>query len=134
MEDDLMRRFGSDNMKAMMDRINMDDDKPLESQMISRAVESSQKRVEGNNFDARKNVLAYDDVLREQREINYQQRYEVIDSDDLTDIIMKMIGTVVDEMVTGHTQDDDTELWDLKAIIEYVHANLMDPIEIKKAD
>src|SRR5690625_3020601 len=134
MEDDLIRRFGSDNMKAMMDRFNMDDDQPLESKMISRAVESSQKRVEGNNFDARKNVLAYDDVLREQREIIYQQRYEVIDSDDLTDITMNMIETVVDEMVTGHTQDDDTELWNLKAIIEYVHANLVDPKDIKKAD
>ena len=134
MEDDLMRRFGSDNMKAMMDRFNMDDSQPLESKMISRAVESSQKRVEGNNFDARKNVLSYDDVLREQREIIYQQRSDVINSEDLTDIIMSMMDTVVDEMVSGHTQDDDSELWDLDAIIEYLYANLVEAKDIKKSD
>ncbi|PJH69430.1 preprotein translocase subunit SecA, partial [Salmonella enterica subsp. enterica serovar Typhimurium] len=64
MEDDLMRRFGSDNLKSMMERMGMDDEQPIESKMISRSVESAQKRVEGNNFDARKNVLSYDDVLR----------------------------------------------------------------------
>src|SRR5690625_4811492 len=68
MEDELMRRFGSDNLKAMMDRLGMDDDEPIESRMITRAVEGAQKRVEGNNFDARKTILSYDDVLREQRD------------------------------------------------------------------
>src|SRR5690625_2621189 len=88
MEDELMRRFGSDNLKTMMDRLGMDDDVPIESKMVSRAVESAQKRVEGNNFDARKTILAYDDVLREQREIIYKQRLEVILSDDhVRDII-----------------------------------------------
>src|SRR5690625_3626397 len=82
MEDELMRRFGSDNLKNMMDRLGMDDDQPIESKMVSRAVESAQKRVEGNNFDARKTILSYDDVLREQREIIYNQRFEVIDADD----------------------------------------------------
>src|SRR5699024_1751956 len=65
MEDELMRRFGSDNLKNMMERLGMDDDSPIESKMVSRAVESAQKRVEGNNFDARKTILSYDDVLRE---------------------------------------------------------------------
>src|SRR5699024_4125268 len=69
MEDELMRRFGSDNLKSMMERLGMDDTQPIESKMVSRAVESAQKRVEGNNFDARKTVLSYDDVLREEREI-----------------------------------------------------------------
>src|SRR5699024_10075013 len=71
MEDELMRRFGSDNLRSMMENLGMDDDQPIESRMVSRAVESAQKRVEGNNFDARKTVLSYDDVLREQREIIY---------------------------------------------------------------
>ncbi|SEN70366.1 preprotein translocase subunit SecA [Amphibacillus marinus] len=126
MEDELMRRFGSDNMKAMMDRFNMDDAQPIESRMISRAVESAQKRVEGNNFDARKNVLSYDDVLREQREIIYQQRYDVIVSDNLKDIVVKMIETVVNETVNAHTQDEDQASWDLHALTEYVHANLVE--------
>ncbi|MBU5593961.1 preprotein translocase subunit SecA [Amphibacillus sp. MSJ-3] len=134
MEDDLMRRFGSDNMKAMMDRFKIDDSQAIESKMVSKAVESSQKRVEGNNFDARKNVLAYDDVLREQREIIYKQRYDVIASDNLYEIIINMIETVVNDTVSLHTQDDDETLWDLDAIIDYVHANLVEDNYLIKAD
>ena len=78
MEDELMRRFGSDNIMAMMDRLGMEEDQPIESKMVSRAVESAQKRVEGNNFDARKQLLQYDDVMSQQREIIYKQRYEVL--------------------------------------------------------
>ena len=84
MEDELMRRFGSDNMQIMMDRLGMDDTQPIESKMVSRAVESAQKRVEGNNFDARKQLLEYDDVMRQQREIIYKQRIEVLESENLT--------------------------------------------------
>src|SRR5690606_13031178 len=80
MEDELMRRFGSDNMKNMMERLGMDDSQPIQSKMVSKAVESAQKRVEGNNFDARKQLLQYDDVLRQQREVIYKQRYEVLAS------------------------------------------------------
>ncbi|SDC58605.1 protein translocase subunit secA [Pelagirhabdus alkalitolerans] len=134
MEDELMRRFGSDNMKAMMERFKMDDTQPIESKMISKAVESAQRRVEGNNFDARKNILAYDDVLREQREIIYKQRFDVIDSDNLRDIVMNMIETVVQDVVYTHTQDDDDANWDLDAIIEYVHSNLVESNYITKTD
>lgn len=126
MEDDLMRRFGSDNMKAVMDRFKMDDSQPIESKMVSKAVESAQKRVEGNNFDARKNVLSYDDVLREQREIIYQQRYDVIDSDNLKDIVLNMIETIVENQVELHTQEEDSEKWELNGLTEYVHANLVE--------
>lgn len=135
MEDELMRRFGSDNLRNMMDRFGMEDDQPLESKMISKAVESAQKRVEGNNFDARKTILAYDDVLREQREIIYKQRFEVIDSKDgLTEIIMNMIRSSVERVVGSHTQDDDEELWNLEAIIEHVHANLLNKEVIEVND
>src|SRR5690625_2436111 len=110
MEDELMRRFGSDNLKAMMERLGMDDDQPIESKMVSRAVESAQKRVEGNNFDARKTILSYDDVLREQREIIYKQRIEVIDSDEhVREIIEKMIESTVDRVIGSHTQDRSEE-------------------------
>lgn len=134
MEDNLMRRFGSDNMRAVMERLGMDDSQPIESKVISRAVESAQKRVEGNNFDARKNILSYDDVLREQREIIYKQRFDVIDSDNLREIIETMIEAVVTETVQTHTQDDDHQEWDLHAITEYVHANLVEENYLTEAD
>lgn len=134
MEDDLMRRFGSDNMKAVMDRFKMDDSQPIESKMVSKAVESAQKRVEGNNFDARKNVLSYDDVLREQREIIYQQRYDVIDSDNLKDIVLNMIETVVENQVELHTQDEDPIKWELDGLTEYVHANLVESEYLTRSD
>ncbi|MCZ0704131.1 preprotein translocase subunit SecA [Natronobacillus azotifigens] len=134
MEDNLMRRFGSDNMRAVMERLGMDDSQPIESKVISRAVESAQKRVEGNNFDARKNILSYDDVLREQREIIYKQRFDVIDSDNLREIIETMIESVVTETVQTHTQDDDHQEWDLHAITEYVHANLVEENYLTEAD
>src|SRR5690625_2060091 len=135
MEDELMRRFGSDNLKKLMDRLGMDDDQPIESKMVSKAVESAQKRVEGNNFDARKTVLSYDDVLREQREIIYKQRFDVIDSEDgLTDIIENMIISSIERVVQSHTQDEDEDNWNLAAIIEYVHGNLLDPQSISERD
>jgi len=134
MEDDLMRRFGSDNMKAVMDRFKMDDAQPIESKMVSKAVESAQKRVEGNNFDARKNVLSYDDVLREQREIIYQQRYDVIDSDNLKDIVLNMIETVVENQVELHTQDEDNANWELDGLNEYIHANLVESEYLTRSD
>ncbi|WP_029270315.1 preprotein translocase subunit SecA [Virgibacillus alimentarius] len=135
MEDELMRRFGSDNLKSMMERLGMDDTQPIESKMVSRAVESAQRRVEGNNFDARKTVLSYDDVLREQREIIYKQRFEVIDSDeDLREIIENMIISSLNRVVATHTQDDDEDHWDLKAIIEYVHGNLLDQDDFLEED
>ncbi|WP_182199650.1 preprotein translocase subunit SecA [Paraliobacillus salinarum] len=134
MEDELMRRFGSDNMRAMMDRFGMDDSQPIESKVVSRAVESAQKRVEGNNFDARKTILSYDDVLRQQREIIYKQRFDVIDSDNLREIIEQMIQTVVETTIHAHTQDDDQEKWDTSAIIEYVHANLVEENYLVESD
>src|SRR5699024_4699093 len=79
LEDDLMRRFGSERIQAVLERLKVqDEDAVIQSKMISRQVESAQKRVEGNNYDTRKNVLQYDDVMREQREIMYKQRLEVI--------------------------------------------------------
>jgi preprotein translocase subunit SecA len=135
MEDELMRRFGSENLKNMMERLGMDDSQPIESKMVSRAVESAQKRVEGNNFDARKQVLAYDDVLREQREIIYKQRFEIIDAaDEIREIIENMMESTIDRIVSTHTQDHDEENWDLQAIIDYAHGNLIDPEDISIDD
>ncbi|MFU0789763.1 MAG: preprotein translocase subunit SecA [Virgibacillus proomii] len=135
MEDELMRRFGSDNLRSMMARLGMDDSQPIESKMVSRAVESAQKRVEGNNFDARKTVLAYDDVLREQREIIYKQRFEVIEADDeLREIVENMILSTVERVVTAHTQDDDEDNWDYPSIVEFVQGNLLNADQVTEDD
>ena len=106
MEDELMRRFGSDNMKNMMSKLGMDDTQPIQSKMVSKAVESAQRRVEGNNFDARKRLLEYDDVLRQQREIIYAQRNEVLESENLRSIVETMITSSVERNVVAHVAGD----------------------------
>ncbi|MGM7683372.1 preprotein translocase subunit SecA [Cytobacillus sp. Hm23] len=126
MEDELMRRFGSDNMKAMMERLGMDDTQPIQSKMVSRAVESAQKRVEGNNFDARKQLLQYDDVLRQQREIIYKQRSDVLSSENLRDIVEGMIKSTIERSVGLHTPKEELpEEWNLKGIIDYTNATML---------
>src|SRR5690625_1510855 len=135
LEDELMRRFGSDNLRNMMDRLGMEDDEPIRHKMVSRAVESAQKRVEGNNFDARKTVLSYDDVLREQREIIYKQRFEVIESEDgVRDIVEGMIESTVSRLVDTHTADDDEDNWAYEAIVEYTQGNLLEKEDIVVED
>ncbi len=92
-QDELMRRFGSDRMHAMVDKLGMDENEPIESKMVTKAVESAQKRVEGNNYDMRKNLLEYDDVIRRQREVIYGQRQDILETEDLTDIIFGMVNS-----------------------------------------
>ncbi|MEH7342642.1 preprotein translocase subunit SecA [Bacillus sp. JJ1532] len=126
MEDELMRRFGSDNMKSMMERLGMDDSQPIQSKMVSKAVESAQKRVEGNNFDARKQLLSYDDVLRQQREILYTQRNEVLESENLREIVEKMIMTSLERNVEGFAPNTgDDEEWNYQGLVDYVNGNLL---------
>ncbi|MUT64996.1 preprotein translocase subunit SecA [Paenibacillus sp. NEAU-GSW1] len=125
LEDELMRRFGSENIMGMMDRLGIDEDQPIESRMISRAVESAQKRVEGNNFDTRKVVLQYDDVMNQQREVIYKQRRDVLGSENIREVVMEMVKPVVDRIVEAHTSEDIPEEWDLQAIVDYVHATLL---------
>jgi preprotein translocase subunit SecA len=132
MEDELMRRFGSDNLAVMMDRLGLDDSQPIESRMVSRAVESAQKRVEGNNYDARKQLLQYDDVLRQQREVIYAQRSEVIDSNDLQQIAKSMIEGSINRVVEAHTPKELLqEEWDVKGIVDFLDANLLDEDDVK---
>ncbi|MDV2582857.1 preprotein translocase subunit SecA [Alkalibacillus haloalkaliphilus] len=134
MEDELMRRFGSERMHSMMERFGLEDDQPIESKMVSRAVESAQKRVEGNNFDARKQILSYDDVLREQRDIIYEQRNEVLGADSLRDIIMGMIESTVKRNVELYTQDEEEENWELDNLAQFLHANVLEQDEISGED
>ena len=114
LEDELMVRFGADRLQKIM---GATDDTPLESRMVSRSVESAQKRVEGNNYDARKQVLQYDDVLRKQREIMYAERNEVLENDVVTDIVYNMIEEAVEKtiqyasetMEEAHSEREETE-------------------------
>ncbi|WP_099222611.1 preprotein translocase subunit SecA [Listeria costaricensis] len=135
MEDELMRRFGSDNMKSMMERFGMDEE-AIQSKMVSRAVESAQRRVEGNNFDSRKQVLQYDDVLRQQREVIYKQRYEVITAENsLREIVDSMIERTVNHMVMANASTHESEEdWNLQGIVDYVDANLLSEGAIKVED
>lgn len=135
MEDELMRRFGTDNLKNMMDRFGMEEDQPLESKLVTRAVEGAQKRVEGNNFDARKQLLQYDDVMRQQREIIYKQRAEVLESENLREVTEGMIKSVIERVVASHTPEEEVpEDWDLQAIADYMNANIFQPGEITERD
>lgn len=118
LEDDLMRRFGSERMQSTMQRLGMAEEE-LTSKMIARAVESAQKRVEGNNFDSRKKLLEYDDVLRRQREIIYEERNEIIDKEDVREQLMGMIESSV-ERTTNYYILEDEELRDYEQFIKTV--------------
>ncbi|AKG03902.1 preprotein translocase subunit SecA [Salimicrobium jeotgali] len=133
-DDELMRRFASDNVRSMMERLGMDDSQPIESKMISRAVESAQRRVEGNNFDARKTILSFDDVLRQQREVIYKQRYEVLTSENLREIVEQMIARTVARTVQAHTADEVDENWEIDAIVNYLRSNLLMEGDISEDD
>ena len=118
-EDDLMRLFGGERMKAMMSRLAVDEDMPIESKMISNTVESSQKKVEGRNFAIRKQTLQYDDVMNRQRELIYKQRDMVLDGIDLTDKIVDMLDSSIDANVPVYcAKDAHKKDWNLNGLKE----------------
>ncbi len=135
LEDDLMKRFGSDRIKAMLDRFKLEDDEQvIRSRMISRSVESAQKRVEGNNYDTRKNTLQYDDVMREQREVIYKQRQQVINEEEtLQPVLMAMINRCITRIVQLHTQGESSK-WELDKVYDYVTTNMVNPEVLKPDD
>ena len=102
LEDDLMRLFGGDRVTHLMERMNIDEDTPIENKMLSRAIEQAQTTVESRNFQARKSVLEYDDVMNKQREIIYGQRKQVLDGMDVKGIIMNMMNTSITNLVSEH--------------------------------
>ncbi|MFZ3373339.1 MAG: preprotein translocase subunit SecA, partial [Desulfitobacteriaceae bacterium] len=127
LEDDLMRLFGSENIMGIMDRLGMDDSIPITSKMISRSIETAQRRVEGRNFDIRKHVLEYDDVMNQQREIIYAQRRAVLTGEDLRSNIMDMLAKVAKDTVeTFSGESTFPEEWDLMSLLEYCE-NLLLP-------
>ncbi|MEK5321960.1 preprotein translocase subunit SecA [Paenibacillus sp. FSL L8-0644] len=132
--DELMKRFGADNVLNMMERLGFEEDQPIESRMITRAIESAQKRVEGNNFDQRKVVLQYDDVMNQQRAIIYKQRREVLESENIKEIVFDMIKPVIERVVEAHCGDDIPENWELEEVAEYVNNNLLEENTLTRDD
>jgi len=127
LEDDLLRIFGSGKIGGIMDKLGMEEDEPIEHNMISRAIENAQKKVEGHNFDIRKHLLEYDDVMNTQREIIYQQRLEVLGGDDVSEVVQDMIEDLVEDIAEEFYQDRiDSVEWDwdgFKSTMEKIFHN-----------
>ena len=134
-EDDLMRLFGGERMKAMMSRLAVDEDMPIESKMISNTVESSQKKVEGKNFAIRKQTLQYDDVMNRQRELIYKQRDMVLDGMDLSDKIVDMLESSIDANVPVYcAKDAHKKDWNLNGLKEKYRGWLLSDEDCDKLD
>ncbi|UPM41124.1 preprotein translocase subunit SecA [Pediococcus acidilactici] len=135
LEDDLMIRFGSERIKDLLSRMKVaDEDAVIQSRLISRQVESAQKRVEGNNYDARKNVLQYDDVMRSQREVIYAERQQVImEEHSLKDVLMPMVYRTIDRVVDAHTAKTKKS-YDLDTIVEFARTTLVNENDINIED
>lgn len=135
LEDDLMKRFGSERIKKVLSAMKVEDeDAVIQSRMISRQVEGAQKRVEGNNYDTRKNTLQYDDVMREQREVIYKQRMQVITAEhSLKDVLLGMIQRTIKSQVDSRTNGDPAN-WDLDGLYDFAITALVSPKELKRAD
>ncbi|EWA93524.1 protein translocase subunit secA 1 [Staphylococcus aureus T72889] len=133
LQDELMIRFGSERLQKMMSRLGLDDSTPIESKMVSRAVESAQKRVEGNNFDARKRILEYDEVLRKQREIIYNERNSIIDEEDSSQVVDAMLRTTLQRSINYYinTADDEPEY---QPFIDYINDIFLQEGDITEDD
>ena len=131
LEDDLMRLFGGERITVMMDRLNVDENTPIETKMLSNTIEGAQRKIESRNFGIRKNVLQYDDVLSRQREIIYQQRNQVLDGEDIRDQILKMIDQSIEEQVhrflPAETVHDE---WNLQGLKDYYLGWLLVPEDL----
>ena len=138
LEDDVMRLFGSDRILSTVNALGMPDDEPIEANILTNAIENAQKRVEGRNFQIRKNVLKFDDVMNKQREVIYGQRQLVLNGDNIRDNIIKMIDTSVDNLCDKYCSGGEfADYWNLDAINEYANVNyapLGEVIEYKKED
>ncbi len=131
LDDDLMKIFGGDAVTKVFNMLGADENMPIESKMITRSVESAQKKVEGRNFSIRKNVLSYDDVMNAQREIIYKERRQVLDGENLKDNVLNMMDSLVDEIVDTYLQENNTNT---EAFIQDVHVTFgIDELESLKA-
>ena len=134
-EDDLMRRFGTDRIKMMLQSLGVDDDMAIRSKTLTKSIETAQKRVEGNNYDIRKSLLDYDNVLNEQREIIYNKRNEIIDNESISQTVMDTFKETINVLCENHiapeghlTENDKSE------IVEYVNTNFLKKQNLKVED
>ncbi len=138
MEDDLMRIFGSGRMQGLMDRMGVPDDMPIESGLVSKSIESAQKKVEGHNFDIRKHLVEYDDVMNKHREVIYKRRREILMSEPahVIEMVKDLVVKDIDQIVAIHTAGDDQSHWDLDAIYSALDAiglvNIKDRLTIEE--
>ena len=133
-EDDLMRLFGGERMRAMMERMRVDEDTPIENKMLTNIIENSQEKVELRNFGIRKDVLQYDDVLNRQREIIYTQRDQVLDGEDLHETVLKMLNDTIDTSITHYLPEGPRENWNYPSLIEYYRGWIITDEEKYKLD
>ncbi len=120
LEDDLMRLFGSDKIKGMMDKLGMEEDEPIENKIVTSSIENAQKKVEERNFNIRKMVLEYDDVMNQQREVIYKERRKVLDQEDLRSTVMEFTHKIVDRAMSMYCPPESySEDWDLKNLVRY---------------
>jgi len=117
LEDELMRRFGGERVRGMMGRLGVEEDVPIQHSWLDKSIESAQTRVEGYNFDIRKHVLEYDDVVNKQREVIYAQRRDVLEADDLRDQVLRMVREEVSRVITSHMPGPDPIDWDLRGLL-----------------
>ena len=126
LEDDLMRIFGSDRVKAMVDRLGLEETEAIEAKLLSNSIENAQKNLEGRNFDSRKHVLQYDEVMNTQRKIIYKQRQAVLDGEDVSGTIKNMMSAIIDSALDDYIGISDIpEHWNLRALVEFANTNLM---------
>ncbi len=117
-----MRLFVNDNIKAMVDKLGMEDDMPLEAGILTKSIEGAQKKVEGRNFGIRKHVLQYDDVMNKQREIIYGERNRVLHGESIKDEVDSMVESIIDRSIELYTSESEyAEEWDLKSLEDYLH-------------
>jgi preprotein translocase subunit SecA len=132
LEDDLMRLYGGERISALMDTLNVEEDVPLESGMLSKTIESAQRKKEGMNFAARKSVLQYDDVMNKQRELIYTQRNQVLDGKDIKDSVLKMIDETIDSYTQIYLADDVVhDEWDVNGLREYFLGWITDSSDLR---
>lgn len=138
LEDDLMRKFGGDRIKSMMDRMNVPDDEPIEAGMVSRSIETAQRRVEGHNFDIRKHLLEYDDVMNNQRHAVYGLRRKILGNENLDEVVKEMLSDVTSETLDTYASPEmKREQWDvagLKTALERQFGIQINESELNKPD
>lgn len=140
LEDDLMRLFGSDNISGVMDKLGMDDSVPVEHNLVTRSIESAQRKVETRNFEMRKHVLEYDDVMNQQREVIYSQRRRVLMGEDLQESLQEMMISVIDSAVERYTAEGKyPEDWDIDGLVNFgeqifIREGVLPPGELQELD